>query len=354
MIIPFFIYFVLITICCVFFAINKEKKVEKKFSDVKNAVIVAAKNEEKNIANLLDCLVNQTLKKLEIIIVDDNSTDNTVKIIKKYQEKYPQIKLFINNGHGKKNALNYAISKIDVDFVFQTDADCFLTPFWAENILNNALQNNSQMVLAPVILEVETKNKIFEYLWQAESLSLITITAGTCLMGFPIMSNGANIMYKFIDRKNANLNLKYSSGDDMFLLQDFYKNDKKISYCEKSPVFTSAPQNIKQLLKQRARWVGKSGGYTQFAVIFFALIVFAANFGLILSVFLLMFNFLSWQKVIFFYMLKTIPDIFSIIVPAIKFKIKINALSVFILSIIYPFYTLAVAIKAFLGKNSWK
>ena len=355
MIFVFFIYFLLITICCVYFMLGRDKYTAKeKFGATKNAVVVAAKNEENNIKKLLDDLTCQTLENLEIIIVDDNSTDKTVEIIKKYQNKYPQIKLLSNIGHGKKAALETAISNICVDFVFQTDADCRLSPTWAENILKTALKNDSQMVLAPVILVATNSKSVFQQLWVLESLSLITVTAGTCLAGIPTMSNGANIMYKLNRRKKASLNSKYAGGDDMFLMQDFLKKHKKISYCFDSQVLTTVPKNWHQLLKQRARWVEKSGGYTQFAVIFFALVVFGTNIGLILSFFLGLFGIIGWNNVIIFYLLKTIPDLLSIIAPAVRFKIKVVPWIVFLLSVLYPFYTLAVAIKAFCSKTEWK
>ena len=59
----------------------------------KVSVVVPVYNVEKYISKCLDSLVNQTLKDIEIICIDDCSSDNSVSIIKKYMEKDKRIVL---------------------------------------------------------------------------------------------------------------------------------------------------------------------------------------------------------------------------------------------------------------------
>lgn len=66
-------------------------------------------NGEKNIKRCLTSIVNQTYKNLEILIIDDNSTDNSFKILKKFISKRKNIKIFKN----KKNmGISYTYSKL--------------------------------------------------------------------------------------------------------------------------------------------------------------------------------------------------------------------------------------------------
>lgn len=57
-------------------------------------MVVPLYNKEKYIMNCVKSILNQTLKELEVIIIDDGSTDNSVKIIKELQKKDDRIKLF--------------------------------------------------------------------------------------------------------------------------------------------------------------------------------------------------------------------------------------------------------------------
>ena len=60
-------------------------------------IIIPCYNTEKYIEKCLDSILNQNLKKYEVILVDDCSTDKTVSIIKKYEKKYPEFKLIQNH-----------------------------------------------------------------------------------------------------------------------------------------------------------------------------------------------------------------------------------------------------------------
>ena len=71
---------------------NQDKKIEY-IEEV--SIIISARNEEKNIPYLLDCLMNQNypLNKYEVIIVNDRSSDNSKEMLKTYQSKYDNLKI---------------------------------------------------------------------------------------------------------------------------------------------------------------------------------------------------------------------------------------------------------------------
>ena len=89
------------------------------------SVVIATKNEEKNIGNCLDSIKNQTYPNIEIIVVDSNSIDKTKKIAKKYTKKVYDIKGLnlskIKNFRGAQ--INLGVKKSKGDFIFFPDAD---------------------------------------------------------------------------------------------------------------------------------------------------------------------------------------------------------------------------------------
>lgn len=94
------------------------------------SIIIAEKNESENIEKCIMSILNQNEKKIELIIVDDNSKDDSVNVIKKYC-KDRKIKLIQSRKNlGKSEARNLAISKAKANFIFFIDGDCIADKNW--------------------------------------------------------------------------------------------------------------------------------------------------------------------------------------------------------------------------------
>ncbi len=112
------------------------------------SIVVTVKNEEKTIGNLLDGLVIQE-KPIEIVIVDACSTDKTVKIVKKYMEKYDFIHLYIKRstrGEGE----NYGISKASGEAIAFIGGDDLANPFWIKE-MRKSLEEGADVVAGKII-----------------------------------------------------------------------------------------------------------------------------------------------------------------------------------------------------------
>ena len=115
---------------------------------IKVSVIVPVYNVEKYIEKCLDSLVNQTLKEIEIIVVNDGSPDNSQKIIDKFVKKYPnKVKSFIKENGGLGSARNYGLKHIKGEYVAFIDSDDFADLKMLEEMYNLAKKNNSDIVL---------------------------------------------------------------------------------------------------------------------------------------------------------------------------------------------------------------
>ena len=93
----------------------------------KISVIVPVYNTEKYLSKCLDSIVNQSYENIEIIIVNDGSTDDSEKIIKEYEQKYPnKIKYFKKENGGLSSARNYGILKSAGEYISFVDSDDYI------------------------------------------------------------------------------------------------------------------------------------------------------------------------------------------------------------------------------------
>src|SRR3989344_7016109 len=92
------------------------------------AVLVPCFNEERTIAGTLESLLalEYPAEKLEILVVDDGSRDNTGNIAQEFSAKHPKVKYFYKENGGKYTALNYGIERTDAELIGCLDADSFV------------------------------------------------------------------------------------------------------------------------------------------------------------------------------------------------------------------------------------
>ena len=118
------------------------------------SIIIVARNEEKNIAACLDAVLAQDYpkEKLEIIVVDDHSTDSTFKIIRSYAEKNAQLKCLQlpENSTGKKQGISFGINVSNGELIVTTDADCKMGIHWLASIVSFYKRSDAKMIVAPV------------------------------------------------------------------------------------------------------------------------------------------------------------------------------------------------------------
>ena len=118
----------------------------------KVSVIVPVYNVEKYLKKCLDSLVNQTLRDIEIIIVNDGSLDNSQNIIDEYVKKYPElIKSFIKENGGQGSARNLGLDYATGDYISFVDSDDWLDLNALEEMYNLAKETKSDVVICDMI-----------------------------------------------------------------------------------------------------------------------------------------------------------------------------------------------------------
>ena len=346
----------------------------------KISVIIAARNEEENIATCLDSVCNQSYPKelFEILVVDDHSTDNTAAIIKSYTNKNVKLislKDFIPvakiNSY-KKKAIEIAIAQSTGELIITTDADCFAKENWLSTIAAFYEQYNPAFIAAPVSINCGFR---FIEMFQALDFAMLQgITGASVHKKIHSMCNGANLAYtkKAFEEVGGFAGIDtIASGDDMLLMHKIYKlhPDKVMFLKSQEVIVQTVPVNsIKEFFNQRIRWASKADKYNDkriFAVLLlvylvnvlllalpFAAIFIKATFNISLFPFTVVFTILElW---IFLLVIKTIAELIFLM-PVSKFFGKRSMLWLF--PLMQPFHILYTVIAGWLGKfgsYSWK
>ena len=114
----------------------------------KLSIIVPVYGVEKYIDKCLNSLVKQSLKEIEIIVVNDGTKDNSQKIIDKYVKKYPdKIKSYIKENGGQGSARNYGLEKANGEYIGYVDSDDFVEKDMYKKLYNKAKENNYDIVV---------------------------------------------------------------------------------------------------------------------------------------------------------------------------------------------------------------
>ncbi len=324
------------------------------------SVIIAARDEEENISGLLRSLARQNYPRnlLDVIIIDDNSSDLTHEIASQFINKHINFRyLKLPEGlHGKKAAIRLGVSYARFSSILLTDADCRVSAEWVGTIADCLVHSGADLIAGPVLLNGD--ESLLSKFQQLEHISLQGSAAGAIRTGNPVMCSSANLAFK----KEAYLEAddpardKISSGDDVFLLLTLHKKGRKIIFLKSADACAESRVrgSLKGFFEQRGRWASKSLYYNTKASLFTAILVFTVNFlllafmiaGFFIPGFLLLAA-LMWvgKSLVDFPFLYSITGYFR----------KRRLMFYFpLMQILYPFYVNYTAVASFSGDIYWK
>ncbi len=321
------------------------------------SIIVACKNEQENIEQLISYIAQQSHQNFELIIVNDHSTDSTKKLAKQSISTLPNAKLIDAVGFGKKNALTEGILQSTADLIVTIDADCAPTFHWLESIV--CFQNimHCDLIIGPV-KNTESKD-IFLKIQALEFVSLVATGGAAAGAKMPILCNAANLAFtrETWMKSSSDMHDEEQSGDDIFLLQSVKKRGGVIRFLKSEAAFvnTKPATSLKEFLNQRRRWASKSPSYTDWEIIQVAILVFA----MAIVELLLLYNAIEYPKflIVFggFFVAKFLADSLFLQLVRKFFHLTNIWIETFLLSVVYPFYIVFVAISAlFFKSEKWK
>lgn len=151
---------------------------------VKISIIIPVYNVENFLNECLDSVVYQTLEDIEIICVNDGSTDSSLAILEAYAKKDGRIKIISQENGGLGNARNVGMKHISGDYVFFIDSDDYIALDALEKLYNNAISNDSDFVLFKIArfdenYKINYKNPGFalEKYFEGEDFNNFTFTS---------------------------------------------------------------------------------------------------------------------------------------------------------------------------------
>ena len=263
------------------------------------SIIIAVRNEERNIQELLESLNNLHYPKTlyQVIIVDDHSTDNTWVLLQ--QASFPELSttfLKLSNeakeeeikSH-KKKAIETGIKIASGKLIVTSDADCRFHPQWLLTIASFYESTKAKFIAAPV--KINAGRSLIEIFQTLDFITLQGITGASVHKRFHSMCNGANLAYEkevFYEVNGFAGIDKIPSGDDMLLMHKIYKKYPAKVFYLKSPlsiVTTTPVSNWKEFFNQRIRWASKADSYEDKRIFWVLLLVYLINvFFLILFI----------------------------------------------------------------------
>ncbi|HEX9250944.1 MAG TPA: glycosyltransferase [Ignavibacteriaceae bacterium] len=226
----------------------------------KLSLIIAAKNEEKNINSLLDSLeqLNYPIENYEVIFVDDNSIDKTAEFIQLRiadKKNFILIKADKKEIDGKKGALSIGIKKAANNFIVITDADCKAESNWLNEIAS-ALDYGYDFVFG--VAPIRAGKALVEKLSAFENLRNTYLTIAAVGLNIPYSAAARSFAFRktSFERIGGYSNTTETlSGDDDLLLREGVKRKMLIGTIIEPDalVYSSAPKTFNEYFQQKKR-----------------------------------------------------------------------------------------------------
>jgi len=335
------------------------------------SVIVAARNEEASLPELLSALQIQSYPNLEILIVDDRSTDLTASKVSAAAANDPRIRLInivdlSSDLSPKKNAITQAIRQSRGEIICLTDADCLPSPEWVEGLVEYfeprvgmvAGFSPYRMLKTAPLLSSQFQRILVSFV-QYEEIITSFLAASCSHAGFPWLCSGRNLAYRrevFEEVGGFSSNGHSVSGDDDLLLQTIRrKTEWKIVYALNPQTFvsTSPPTTANDFLQQRLRHFS-DGKHYLLTVQAFLLWFHASNLAILLYFAL---GFLGAANLLFGSLAlgaKLLVDCYALVTSSKRFEQRLSLINFVPNEILYVLYNTLIGPMGFFERFTWK
>lgn len=194
------------------------------------SVIIPIFNTEKYLDQLLNSISSQSYDNIEILLIDDGSSDESEIICKKFQEKNNKIKYYKNKNRGVSYSRNFGIEKAKGDYLVFIDSDDIVLENYIERLLRNIIDSNSDCSICG-IKGFKTENQIKYIAGQKKEITSIDMAVDLFNLYGGFL---ANKMYKMDIIKSNELFLDENIhiSEDLLFNLSYFKYCKKVFYDE--------------------------------------------------------------------------------------------------------------------------
>lgn len=218
-------------------------------------IVVPCWNEEKTVYKTVRSVLNLNYPKdkLEIMLIDDGSTDGTWDVIRKF-EKYPNVQVFKKPNGGKYTALNMGLELMTTKFFGGLDADSYADPDSLVRLMSYFEEDPSIMAVVPSVT-VHNAKTIIQNAQKAEYNMGVFFKKMLSFLGAINVTPGPLTIFKKQVFDDLGPYKHGHNTEDMEIAYRMQKHHYKIEHCNDAYVFTNTPPTIKKLYKQRLRWI---------------------------------------------------------------------------------------------------
>lgn len=231
------------------------------------SVLVAARNEERNIGRCLESLFHQDYpaERYEVVLVNDRSTDGTQAIVDAFAARYPNlipVRIFEDpiGISGKQNALRTGVKRCRGEFILNTDADCVVPPTWISSIVHHFGEGVGLVIGVPVCHARGENASLFTRIQSLDFAFLLNLAIGVAGWNQAATCIGNNFAYRrqAFDDAGGYEEMGFALTEDAALLRAIRRTRRwHISAADvpEAVVLTESVKTFRQLYRQRARWI---------------------------------------------------------------------------------------------------
>lgn len=189
------------------------------------SVIVPTKNSGKFISKCLESVKNQTYKNIEIIVVDNHSTDKTKEISEKFGAKVYQ------KGPERSAQVNYGVEKASGDFVYKIDSDFVLEPSVVEECVQKAQEGFDAVVVH------NTPDESISWIARIRKFEVD-------MYKYDITHSSARFVKKDVYKKVGGFNEKITAGEDYDFQNKLTRNGFKTGFIDAEALHLGEPTSF--------------------------------------------------------------------------------------------------------------
>jgi glycosyltransferase involved in cell wall biosynthesis len=230
------------------------------------SVIISARNEARNLIEYLPSILEQDYPTFEVIIIDDDSTDDSAEILNHFKGQYAHLhinKIEHKKSAGKKEGLQQGIMNAKYEWLVFTDADCYpKSDQWLRKLATKC-DERTEIILgySPYRKENGLLNDFIRY----ETFMTAVIYGTFTLSGMPYMGVGRNMAYKkstFLTTVNKEKFEKTASGDDDLAVNAMANSHNTVlQFDEKARVISLPKTTFSDFINQKTRHISPSTHY---------------------------------------------------------------------------------------------
>lgn len=165
------------------------------------SIVIPVYNVEKYLRECLNSVLNQGYKRLEILIVNDGSSDKSGQICDEYVLKDSRVKVFHNENFGVSHARNFGLNKVTGDYVVFVDSDDIILPNFVDYMLYLVKNTGAEFCMTKNVSNLKDVDVLDD-----KSFTVLSSEEATCVLLYPDIPIGCwNKIYKLSLLRDNNI-----------------------------------------------------------------------------------------------------------------------------------------------------